>query len=147
MPEAFLEELDVAQCTALLLAESVGRIALVDDGRPIVLPINYRPVVVDEHLLIALRTRPEGTIDHDGAAVAFEIDGIDHAHRRGWSVLVRGTLHRLLALDPAVLAHFDSAPWIGEGRDAWLVIEIDELTGRTLHAADLEWAFHKSAYL
>jgi hypothetical protein len=32
-------------------------------------------------------------------------------------------------------------------RDSWLVIEPFAITGRRLHAATREWAFHVDAYL
>jgi hypothetical protein len=60
---------------------------------------------------------------------------------------VRGTLDHV---DPSAAdfrQRFDSEPWLGEERDAWLIIEPFAITGRRLHAAELEWAFHLRAYL
>ena len=43
---------------------------------------------------------------------------------------------------------FDPEPWLAIGtRTSWLVIEPFSITGRRLHAAESEWAFHPSAYL
>jgi nitroimidazol reductase NimA-like FMN-containing flavoprotein (pyridoxamine 5'-phosphate oxidase superfamily) len=146
MSEAWLEELSAEECTTLLRSDEVGRIAVVVDGSPIVLPVNYRLVETPTGPLIAIRTRPGNVIDH-AHEVAFEIDGVDRAHHRGWSVLVRGTLHHLDVDAPGVAARFDPAPWLVAGQDAWLVIEPRVVSGRRLQAATLEWAFHASAYL
>jgi hypothetical protein len=62
-------------------------------------------------------------------------------------VLVRGTLHRV---DPDAADfenRFDSHPWLVAERDAWLVIQASAITGRQLHSATREWAFHPSGYL
>ena len=44
MTEAWLEVLDVETCKRLLRENAVGRIAVVADDFPIVLPVNYRVV-------------------------------------------------------------------------------------------------------
>ncbi len=116
------------------------------DAFPIVLPVNYRLVETLGLTWVALRTRPGNVIDQRRSKVAFEIDGIDPSRHRGWSVLVRGTLQ---AIDPDAAdfrGRFDAAPWLAD-RDAWLVIEPFSITGRELHPAEEEWAFHLGAYL
>jgi nitroimidazol reductase NimA-like FMN-containing flavoprotein (pyridoxamine 5'-phosphate oxidase superfamily) len=145
--DAWLEELPLDTCLLLLRERSVGRIAVVVDGGPIVLPVNYRLVESGGPTWVALRTRPGNVLDHTPMRVAFEIDEIDPVHQEGWSVLVRGTL---LHVDPDAAdfrERFDPQPWIVAERDAWLVIEPFAITGRRLHAAEREWAFHLRAYL
>ncbi len=147
MDEARLEPLDLATCLTHLRSEPVGRIATVIDGYPIVLPVNYRLVETLGLTWIVLRTRPGNAIDRASPNVAFEIDAIDPAHHRGWSVLVRGTLQ---SVDPDAAGfreRFDSEPWMSSGRDSWLMIEPFSITGRELHPAEQEWAFHLRAYL
>jgi hypothetical protein len=78
------------------------------------------------------RDRPAST------TVAFEIDGIDPSHHQGWSVLVRGDLHHVDSA--AVRERFDSEPWLDVERDAWLIIEPFEISGRRLHPDEREWA-------
>ena len=78
---------------------------------------------------------------------AFEIDGIDPAHQQGWSVLVRGTLHHVDPDAAEFRERFDPEPWLVEERDAWLVVDPFAITGRRLHPAEPEWAFHVRAYL
>ena len=147
MPDAWLEPLSIDECRALLRAESVGRIAVVVNEFPIVLPINYRLVETAALTWIAVRTRPGNVLDQSPAHAAFEIDGIDSAHHEGWSVLARGTLHHV---DPSAAdfnERFGPETWLTAERDAWMVIQPFEITGRRLRAGGQEWAFHPNAYL
>ena len=148
MTEAWLETLSLQECVQLLRDNVVGRVAFIADGRPAVLPVNYRLVDTTgtpEGSYVAVRTRPGNVIDQASMAVAFEIDGIDPAQRRGWSVLVRGTLYHIDS--PALRERFDPRTWLATERDSWLVIHPDEITGRRLHQDLPEWPFHSSAYL
>lgn len=147
MDEAWLEHLELEACLTHLRAGQVGRLGVVVDGYPIVLPINYRLVETLGLTWVALRTRPGNVIDQASANVAFEIDGIDPSRQRGWSVLVRGTLQSIDAESASFRERFDAEPWLGTERDAWLVIEPFSITGRELHPAEPNWAYHVSAYL
>ena len=111
-PGTQLEELPYDECRLLLSLAAVGRIAFVVDGLPIVFPVNYRLLSDEGGLWILLRARPGGTIDGAPEEVAFEIDGIDHDHHKGWSVLVRGLLHRLDHNEIELFSkRFDPKPW------------------------------------
>ena len=147
MAEPWLEELSEQECIGFLQANAVGRIGVVRDGKPFVFPINYRFIDFSERRLLVIRTRPGNVIDTAEIDVAFEVDGIDPSHQRGWSVLAQGVL-RHVAGDPTLLAaHFDSDTWIPDGRTEWLVFEPSVITGRRLLQPTPEWAFHQSAYL
>jgi nitroimidazol reductase NimA-like FMN-containing flavoprotein (pyridoxamine 5'-phosphate oxidase superfamily) len=146
MDEAWVEDLDLESCLQHLRAETVGRVGVVTDGFPIVLPVNFRLVEALGLTWVALRTRRGNVIEQASEKVAFEIDGIDTIRRRGWSVLVRGTLLRVDPESADFRERFDSEPWLAE-RDAWLVIEPFSITGRELHVSDQTWAFHHRAYL
>lgn len=145
--EAWLEPLSPAACRSLLREHTFGRIALVHNEAPVVLPVNYRWVETSGKTWVALRTRPGNVIEHEAMKVAFEIDGTDAANRQGWSVLVRGTLHHVDADAAGFRERFDPEPWILADRDAWLIIDPFEITGRRLHPDAREWAFHTLAYL
>ena len=139
MQDARLEDLPYEECLRLLRERTVGRIAVVINDFPIVLPVNYRLVETGAPTWIAVRTRPGNVIEQAPRNVAFEIDSIDTLHQEGWSVLVRGTLHHV---DPYVAdfrERFDPAPWvIIEDRNAWLVIEPFFISGRRLHTGTSE---------
>jgi nitroimidazol reductase NimA-like FMN-containing flavoprotein (pyridoxamine 5'-phosphate oxidase superfamily) len=92
---ASVEELSLDECLDLLRSGSVGRIAVLDGDTPVALPVNYRLVEVPAMTWIAIRTRPGNVIDQAPMKVSFEIDGIDLVRERGWSVVARGTLHRV----------------------------------------------------
>lgn len=69
---------------------------------------------------------------------------VDH---RGWSVLVRGTLHHVDADAADFRERFDPEPLLLAERDAWLAIQPFAISGRRLHPTTTEWAFHARAYL
>ena len=143
----FLEEIPYEDCLQLLRVVPVGRISVVVDTYPVVLPINYRLVETSSRVWIAIRTRAGDVIDRAPINTAFEIDGIQSAEQQGWSVLVQGTLHHV---DPEVAdfrEKFDPHPWPGEALDSWMVIEPFSITGRRLHHADTDWAYEPQAHL
>ena len=133
MTDVQFDEIRYDDCLELLRFGELGRVAVVIDGFPVIVPVNYRLVEGPGGVWIALRTRSGNVVDRDRAPVAFEVDHVDHAKREGWSVLVRGTLQRV---DPeaADFRHrFDPKPWVPGARDRWLVIEPFAVTGRRLH--------------
>lgn len=147
MTDEWLEELPLDICMQHLRERSVGRIAFVVSDGPLVFPVNYRLVETVGVVWLAIRTRPGNVIDRAPVQVAFEIDEIDPLRKQGWSVLVRGTLHRVDADAADFRERFDPAPWVLNERDSWLAIAPFVISGRALHAAAIEWAFHVRAYL
>jgi hypothetical protein len=128
-------ELSLADCLDLLDGHQVGRIAILTDTGPVIVPVNYRLVRSSDLNWIAFRTRLGGILDRTSLHVAFEIDHIDDARRTGWSVLVRGTLQHV---DPDVAdfrGRFDSEPWVVE-RDVWMIIQPYTIEGRRLEPKD-----------
>ncbi len=146
MNETQLLTLDLEACLEHLRYEKVGRIAVVHDEYPLVVPVNYRFVEAANRNWVALRTRAGNVIDSASPRVAFEIDGIDDTHRRGWSVLVRGTLLPVDKDAADFAEQFDSDTWLSADRDTWLVIEPFSITGRALEPGTA-WPFSTDAYL
>ena len=146
MNRAVLEDLTTDQCVDLLAAHGVGRIAINDDGWPVVFPVNYRVVDRGRHRWIAIRTRVDGALDHPQARVALQIDGIDPIRHVGWSVLARGILHAVDEQASDFAERFDPTPWAPD-RDSWLVIEPIRITGRRIPGPQPEWGFSVRAYL
>ena len=147
MTNAVLDEMSLEECLCMLRENAVGRIAVVVDEFPIVLPVNYRLAEASGRTWLAVRTRPGNVLDRGSMHAAFEIDGIDSVHRQGWSVLVRGTLQHVDPDAADFRTRFDPEPWLTSERDAWLVIEPFEITGRRLRPAEVEWAFQQGAYI
>ena len=77
-----------SECFELVACEHVGRVAVVDDRGPVVVPVNF---VLDRHMVV-FRTDGGTKLDaaSRGSRVAFEVDGIDASAHTGLSVLVRG---------------------------------------------------------
>ncbi|MEY2975304.1 MAG: hypothetical protein RIR49_1724 [Actinomycetota bacterium] len=121
------EVLGMDESLELLGSVPCGRLAYVDAGVPVIVPVNHG---VDGTVLV-VRSLDGGKL---GAAifekpVAFEADDLDAATRTGWSVVVRG---RAEVLDGGVAERVDS--WaVGDGASVtWIRIVPDEIGGRRL---------------
>jgi uncharacterized protein len=126
-------ELSKSECFELLAREGLGRVAVVDDLGPVVLPVNF---ILDRHMVI-FRTSEGTKLDAAcrGSRVAFEIDGTDTAAHTGWSVLVRGEATEVT--DPAELARLRKlplGPWAPGVRAHYVRILPAALTGRRICA-------------
>jgi uncharacterized protein len=141
-----LEPLSQDACLQHLRDGSVGRIAFVIDGDPLVLPVNYRLAEPPSGPLLAVRTRPDTVIDHAPSSVAFEIDSIDPAHHEGWSVLVRGELLHATPNSAKFRELYDSHPWVAD-RESWLLIDPWAISGRALRGASRVWPFGAGEYV
>ncbi len=129
---ASLEELSRTECLGLLATASVGRLGLLVDGRPEVLPVNY---ALDGDTVL-FRTA-EGTVLNQAAfsVVAFEVDHVDEATRIGWSVMVQGGATYIGdAIDPTSvrLRQLALITWAPGRRHCWFRIDADKITGRRL---------------
>lgn len=147
MNDSTLVALSLDECLDLLRSKKVGRIAVLSEGAPVILPVNYRLVETGAPTWLAVRTTEGNVIDQAPLQVAFEIDGFDDERRAGWSVLARGTLHHVDPDAADFRTRFDPEPWVADERDAWLVVAPFSITGRQLGAADQVWAFDIRAYL
>jgi uncharacterized protein len=124
---AGLEVLDRAECLRLLDAGGVGRVALSGDP-PVVRPVNF----VLDGVRIVIRTGPGSLWQSaaEGRLASFEIDGARNVDHRGWSVIATGPLSRVEADDRTLALPLRA--WAPRGRDRFVAIEIDQLSGRRL---------------
>ena len=124
-----IEILSFAQCKELLLGGIVGRIGMVVNGEPVILPVNYRYARGSIVFRTALGEKSDAAIREK--PVAFEIDDWDPARETGWSVLVKGTAHEVEPDDAAVAEASTLQPWARAiERDVWVRIVPNEITGR-----------------
>ena len=134
--EPSLASLSRDECLKLLRQGSVGRLAVVIDGRPHILPLNY---AADEDGVIVFRTADLTAATEAALAnVAFEIDEIDLARREGWSVAVHGFGREITGAidrDSERLLRMPVHPWAPGQRDRWFKITPKEITGRRLKTA------------
>lgn len=123
------------ECLKLLRQGNIGRLAVVIDGQPHVLPLNY---AADENGVIVFRTADLTAATEAALAnVAFEVDEIDLARRQGWSVVVHGFGREITAAldrDSERLLQMPVHPWAPGQRDRWFKITPKEITGRRLRS-------------
>lgn len=129
-PTKTFEPLGREECEALLARGHVGRLAVVVDGRPHIVPVNY----VSDHATIVFRTA-DGTVLTEAALrrVAFEIDTVDERNQVGWSVCVHGFGQEIgdaVDADSRRLSALPLVTWAPGERDRVFKIVPDEVTGR-----------------
>lgn len=125
-----LEIMSLEDCTAKLEASPIGRVAFLDAGEPVILPVNFAwfehsVVFRTAHggkLVAAMMQRP----------VCFEIDAWDGVNHAGWSVLVKGTAEEVLDAERiATFSHLKVRPWSNpELRSHWVAIRAGDISGR-----------------
>jgi nitroimidazol reductase NimA-like FMN-containing flavoprotein (pyridoxamine 5'-phosphate oxidase superfamily) len=127
-----LSELDEAECYRLLATKTLGRLAVVREGRPEIFPVNYAL----EETTVTLRTAPGVKLSFGSFAhVAFEVEDIDPATREGWVVEVRGFAEDITdAGDEWSLRARASGPepWVEGERDHFIAISRGEVSGRRI---------------
>jgi len=136
MPDEQWQELSPDECQALLGASHLGRIALVEDARPLILPVNY---VLDDKTVV-FRTDQGTKLDAAarGAPVAFEVDGVNSERRTGWSVLVRGRAEHVTdRTERERLRRLPLVPLAPGAKPHYVRIKADEVTGRRISVANL----------
>lgn len=129
---AQMESLARDECVALLDTVSVGRLALLVDDRPEILPVNY---AMDGDSVL-FRTA-EGTVLNRASltVVAFEADQLDEADQAGWSVLVQGVAQDIGdAIDARSerQRRLSLVSWAPGTRSRWFRIRPDKITGRRI---------------
>ena len=132
-----LEQLDEAECLALISPGGLGRLAYSGRFDLTVLPVNY---MLYEGSIV-FRTAQNSPTDEDlrtGIAnaeykVAFEIDDIDLAAREGWSVLIQGAAHHVDSdTERASVLQAGVEPWAGGTRNLFIRITPARITGRRI---------------
>ncbi|MDT0318654.1 pyridoxamine 5'-phosphate oxidase family protein [Streptomyces millisiae] len=130
-PRPELVPMSGAECREHLATHGVGRVAVPTPEGPAIFPVNY--TVADD--AIVFRTGEDSPAARAaGAEVAFEVDHVDDALSRGWSVLVTGPSRQVT--DPAEVSRLDEAarsqPWAGGERRRWVRITTARVTGRRI---------------
>jgi nitroimidazol reductase NimA-like FMN-containing flavoprotein (pyridoxamine 5'-phosphate oxidase superfamily) len=143
-----LDDIEPEECWRLLATQQVGRLAVIVGHYPLVFPVNY---ALDDRIIV-FRTAP-GTKLHaiEHSNVTFEVDEIDMVRRAGWSVLVRGVAHQLLAHRNAELAARSEAggaqPWAPGERHHIVRVVPDHITGRRIRPGELPNAVDPRSYV
>lgn len=117
------------ECWRLVESVPVGRVAFLDGGDPMILPVNHARVA--HH--VVFRTLRGTLLDEAlmGKPVAFEVDGWDAPARTGWSVVIRGVAD--LPADEDALRAMGLDAWADSvERSDWVQITAEEITGRKI---------------
>ncbi|HET6809430.1 MAG TPA: pyridoxamine 5'-phosphate oxidase family protein [Acidimicrobiales bacterium] len=134
-PQIVFEALDEAECRQLLGSRHFGRLGVVNDEGPLILPVNY----VFDQGRVAIRTDPGTKLDAASlSSVAFEVDEVDEGSHTGWSVLVRGIGHEVTeALDVVseAVRRLPVEPWAPGQKAHWIRVDPRTITGRRLRPA------------
>jgi nitroimidazol reductase NimA-like FMN-containing flavoprotein (pyridoxamine 5'-phosphate oxidase superfamily) len=127
-----VEELSESKCRQLLGGGVFGRIGLCTPAGPVILPVNYS--LVSESIIF--RTAADGVVArHDWSApMAFEVDHVDYADQRGWSVLAVGRAQPVEDDDELALISrtWEPRPWASGERALHVRLSWERLTGRRL---------------
>ena len=126
-----LLRLDEDECWRFLERCSLGRVAVVHFGDPMVFPVNY---ALDGRSVV-FRTAPGTKLAFaaHGRAAAFEIDEAHELFESGTSVVVHGRLHHVT--DREQVARLERLPlrtWAPGHRDHWVRVEPIRVTGRRI---------------
>jgi nitroimidazol reductase NimA-like FMN-containing flavoprotein (pyridoxamine 5'-phosphate oxidase superfamily) len=120
------------ECERMLEIRSIGRIALLAAGEPLILPVLFQFV----QGTIVFRTAPGEKLDAvwQNAPAAFEVDSWDTPTRTGWSVLVRGRTEAVHDEDQiAELESLGLEEWVPSVQpNTWVRIHPVEITGRRI---------------
>ncbi len=119
-------EIPAWECYELLDEQRVGRLAIIENGYPVAIPVSYRMTGEHADRRIVIRTAPSTTIAQYQGQSSLEVDHIDERERTAWSVIARGALHKLFGGDSLP----DPQPWLIDGRHQWLALSIVAVSGR-----------------
>jgi nitroimidazol reductase NimA-like FMN-containing flavoprotein (pyridoxamine 5'-phosphate oxidase superfamily) len=128
-----LRPIEPPRCLQLLEALQYGRLATVEDGRPLLVVVNH--IVSDGDIYI--RTRPEARLarlTENGrvAPAVYEVDSAFPAGQSGWSVMATGRLQREDGVMASARLRSRLTAWAQGERDVVLRLEVQELTGRAV---------------
>jgi len=129
--QGHLDTLAPAECWELISRSAVGRLAVAISNHPDIFPVNY---VVDRETIV-VNTAPGTKLAAAvlGSSVAFEVDELDQATHKGWSVVVKGTAQEIEDLDAMMHAEglgIDS--WATGDKTRFVRITAEEITGRRI---------------
>ncbi|MEV0584514.1 pyridoxamine 5'-phosphate oxidase family protein [Nonomuraea sp. NPDC050310] len=128
-----LQVLSRQECLDLLSTAEIGRIVFTDRALPAVQPVNF--LLDGESIVIRTSRGSKLAAATRQAVVAFEADDFDPRERTGWSVTVIGHARAVIEPDEvARLAGLPLEPWAPGGRDHYIVVGVEQVTGRRITA-------------
>jgi len=129
-------EIPRAECVELLSGRTLGRLGVINDGRPLIFPVNY---ALDGEVIVFRADPGVKLLRAPLHPVAFEVDDVDPEAGTGWSVLVQGHAFEITrAIDhrSELRRRLSVSPLAPGEKDHWVQIEVDEISGRRLRLHD-----------
>jgi nitroimidazol reductase NimA-like FMN-containing flavoprotein (pyridoxamine 5'-phosphate oxidase superfamily) len=142
-------KLSSTECYDALASHSVGRMGVVVDRFPLIIPVNY---ALDGTSAV-IRTEPGTVLSHaDQSRVTLQIDEFDVVSRSGWSVLLRGEGSLFDPHEPGeargAMTTSELPTWAPGERQLWIRIRAASISGRRIiPGSNLEWRLTSMAYL
>ena len=132
-----LERMSREECLALLATQEVGRLVVVENGRPLVFPVNY---AMDGDAPVFRTASGTKLWASTRSPVAFEVDAIDGEARTGWSVIVHGVAQEITAFDRSDVRlrvyGLPVHPWARGEKPSFVRITPRLITGRRVRQQD-----------
>jgi nitroimidazol reductase NimA-like FMN-containing flavoprotein (pyridoxamine 5'-phosphate oxidase superfamily) len=128
------EKLRRDECLALVSTQRLGRLGVVVDGVPLVLPMGF---VLDGETIVLQTNQGAKTLHAPLTSVSFEVDHVDWEEGVGWSVLIQGIGEDIsTAIDDRseALRSLAVHSWAPPPADRWLTIIPRTITGRRVRA-------------
>ncbi|MBB6349064.1 pyridoxamine 5'-phosphate oxidase family protein [Nonomuraea muscovyensis] len=129
-----LQVLSREECLGLLASTPIGRIVFTDRALPAVQPVTFR--LDGERVVIRTAAGSKLAAATRQAVVAFEVDEFDPEERTGWSVTAVG--HARAVCDPDEIERLAALPltaWAPGERDHFIVVDVEQVTGRQIRSA------------
>ncbi|QGV77660.1 helix-turn-helix domain-containing protein [Streptomyces ficellus] len=127
-----LVDLDLDECRTLLGTHGVGHVAVTTHDGPAILPVNY--LVTDGEVVFRVASDAGVAPMGGDGRTAFEVDHIDDALCRGWSVQVVGEPHDVT--DPEAVRRLDEeaygTPWADAADAHWVAVTPARVSGRRI---------------
>lgn len=123
--------LDRARCLELLERAVVGRVAVLVNGVPQVVPVNY--LVVDGDVVFRSGAGTKLAAAMSEQPVSFEVDRVDEERLTGWSVLLSGRAEAVT--DPATLERVGASAlvtWAPGPKDDVIRVRAETISGREI---------------
>jgi nitroimidazol reductase NimA-like FMN-containing flavoprotein (pyridoxamine 5'-phosphate oxidase superfamily) len=136
-----LRVLSREECLRLLSSTPIGRIVFTDRALPAVQPVTFR--LDGEKVVIRTAAGSKLAAATRHAVVAFEVDEFDPEARTGWSVTAVG--HAREVSDPQEVERLSELPltaWAPGARDHYIVVDVEQVTGRQIRPAHSNGARH-----
>lgn len=135
--QSVMRELSREECLDLLAANGVGRLAVSTKDAPVIRPVNYAFDRPSQSVVFRTASGSKFSALLGQRTATFELDGLDHERRSGWSVIVMGTVEEVKSQSELRrLDGLDLAPWAPGPKPHWVRIRVWTVSGRRIEPGE-----------